>query len=247
MPQGTYRIAGHTFSICSIHEEVQEMCREYACPDPEEFTIRTTEDDIRDEERQSDETRKNEGLPPHKFEDSYLETLAVYRKLSSRLLQENILLFHGSAVAVGGRCYIFTAKSGTGKSTHASLWKKMLGDKAVMVNDDKPLIHIKDGKATVYGTPWNGKHHLGCNIAVPLCGIALLQRSKENSIWPTSVEEALPLLIQQSYLPKHEGAMIPFLALVGQLAQSAPLYSLRCNMEDDAARTAYEGMTNEHI
>lgn len=247
MTQGTFRMAGHTFSICSVYGEVQNLCREYACQDSPEFTIQTTVDDIRDEGRQSDETRRVEGLPPYTFNDSYLETLAVYRKLASRLLQENILLFHGSAVAVDGRCYVFTASSGTGKSTHASLWRKVLGDRAVMVNDDKPLIHIKDGKATVYGTPWNGKHHLGCNIAAPLCGIALLQRGEENSIRPVDIKEALPVLIQQTYLPKQEGLMIHFLELVGQLAQSSPLYSLRCNMEDDAARTAYEGMTNEHI
>lgn len=247
MPQGTFRMADHTFSICSLYGEVQDMCREYACQDSPEFTIQTTVDDIIDEGRQSDETRRIEGLPPYTFNDSYLETLAVYRKLASRLLQENILLFHGSAIAVDGKCYIFTACSGTGKSTHVSLWRKMLGKRAVMVNDDKPLIHIRDGRATVYGTPWNGKHHLSCNKAVPLCGIALLQRGEENTIRPVEVKEALPVLIKQAYLPKQSESMIPFLKLVGQLAQSATLYSLRCNMEDEAARIAYEGMTNGHI
>lgn len=247
MPKGTFCMAGHTFSVISIYEEVQDMCREYACQDSPEFTIHTTVNDIIEEGRQSDETRKTEGLPPHKFDDGYLETLAVYRKLCSRLLQENILLFHGSAIAVDGKCYVFTASSGTGKSTHASLWRKVLGETAMMVNDDKPLIHIQDGKAMVYGTPWNGKHHLGCNVAVPLHGIALLQRDEKNSIRRAEVEEVLPTLIKQSYLPKHEGAMIPFLGLVGQLAQSTSLYLLRCNMEDEAARVAYEGMTNEHI
>ncbi|MCQ2186277.1 MAG: hypothetical protein MJY92_06080 [Bacteroidales bacterium] len=240
-------MAGHTFCICSIYAEVQEMCREYACQSTPEFTIQTTQDDIVDEDRQSDETRLAEGLPPHKFSESYLETLVVYRKLCSRLLQENILLFHGSAIAVDGKCYIFTARSGTGKSTHASLWRKVLGEKAIMVNDDKPLIHIRDGKAMVYGTPWNGKHHLGNNISAPLCGIALLQRDAKNSIRLVGIDEALPMLLEQSYLPKQGGVMLPFIELVGQLAQSAPLYLLRCNMEDDAVKVAYEGMTNEHI
>lgn len=247
MQQGIFLMAGHTFSICSLYEEVLDMCREYASQGAPEFTIQTTEEDILNEGRQSDEARRNEGLPPQIFSDSYLETLAVCRKLASRLLQENILLFHGSAVAVDGRCYIFTARSGTGKSTHASLWRKILGERAVMVNDDKPLIHIRDGKAMVYGTPWNGKHHLSSNIAVPLCGIAVLHRGEKNSIRTADVKEALPTLIKQAYLPKQNGAMIPFLELVGQLAQSTPLYSLQCNMEDNAARTAYEGMTNEHI
>lgn len=247
MPRGTFCIADHTFSIFSIYEQVQDMCREYACQDIPEFSIHTTIDDILYERRQTDETRRIEGLLPCTFKDSYLEVLAVYRKLASRLLQENILLFHGSAIAVDGKCYLFTARSGTGKSTHASLWRKMLGERAVMINDDKPLIHIQNGKATVYGTPWDGKHHLSCNKAVPLCGIAMLQRGEVNNIRPAEVKEALPILIRQAYLPKHSESMIPFLELVGQLALSTSLYSLQCNMEDEAARIAYEGMTNEHI
>jgi serine kinase of HPr protein (carbohydrate metabolism regulator) len=56
-------------------------------------------------------------------------------------------LFHGSAIAVDGVGYLFTAKSGTGKSTHARLWRELLGARAVMVNDDKPLLRVTEGRS----------------------------------------------------------------------------------------------------
>ena len=78
-----------------------------------------------------------------------------------------------------GEAYIFTAVSGTGKSTHAMLWREVFGERVRMINDDKPLIRITpEGKAVVYGTPWDGKHHLSKNSAFPLKAICWLTRAK---------------------------------------------------------------------
>ena len=63
-----------------------------------------------------------------KYSDIYLETMAVYRKIEDKLLDYDTILFHGSAVAVDGVGYLFTAKSGTGKSTHTRLWREMLSE-----------------------------------------------------------------------------------------------------------------------
>lgn len=247
MFQGTYCIASHTFSICSLYEDVQMLCSDYRSADTPEFTITITEEDIHRESVQSDETRRNEGLPPYTFSEGYLETLAVYRKLAERLLSDDILLFHGSAVAVDGQCYIFTAKSGTGKSTHVRLWRKVLGERAVMVNDDKPLIRIKDGVAMVYGTPWDGKHRLSTNMAVPLKAIAVLQRGERNCIAPLGVKEAFPLLLQQTYRPEDRLQLLKAMQLLGKMAENVNLYVLHCNMEEEAAKVAFEGMSHEQI
>lgn len=247
MFQGTYCIASHTFSICSLYQDVQMLCCGYQCDGNPEFTITTTKEDIHRESVLSDETRKNEGLPPYTFSDGYLETLAVYRKLAERLLSDDILLFHGSAVAVDGLCYIFTAKSGTGKSTHVRLWRKVLGERAVMVNDDKPMIRIKDGVAMVYGTPWDGKHRLSSNMAVPLKAIAVLQRGERNSIAPLGVKEAFPMLLQQTYRPEDRLQLLKAMQLLGKMAESVNLYVLHCNMEEEAAKVAFEGMSHEHV
>ena len=158
------------------------------------------------------------------------------------LVQEDVLLMHGAVVAVDGQAYLFTAKSGTGKTTHTRLWLKQFGARAVIVNGDKPLIHITREGATVYGTPWDGKEHLSHNIACPLKAVCILTRSKTNHIVRISPKEALRMLCQQSYRPAQPAALRKTLALIDLLSSSVPLYRLGCNMEPEAALVAYHGM-----
>ena len=171
-----------------------------------------------------------------------LETLAVYRKIADYLLSSDTLLFHGSVIAVDGEGYLFTAKSGTGKSTHTSLWREYFGERAVMINDDKPLLHIADSGVTAYGTPWDGKHRLSTNIAVPLKGICILTRSAKNYIEPVEPHAVYPLIVQQTNRSLSADGMKQTLSLIDQMLNVVPVYRLGCNMNIEAARVAYEGM-----
>ena len=157
------------------------------------------------------------------------------------MLDFNTVLFHGSVVAVDGVGYLFTAKSGTGKSTHTRLWREYFGNRAVMVNDDKPLLHIAD-TVTAYGTPYNGKHRLGTNTSVPLKAICILTRAEDNHIEAITREQAYTMLLQQVYRPADMLKMTKTLELVDRLADSVKLYRLGCNMDISAAKIAYEGM-----
>ena len=152
------------------------------------------------------------------------------------------ILFHDSVVAVDGVGYLFTAKSGTGKSTHTRLWREYFRDHAVMVNDDKPLLHIADSGVIAYGTPYNGKHRLGTNTSVPLKAICILTRAPENHIEPITREQAYTMLLQQFYRPADMLKMAKTLELVDRLADGVKLYRLGCNMDISAAKVAYEGM-----
>lgn len=245
MYSGIYEIAETVFEIQSIHPDVQRLCHDYRSSKAPEPTILTAQEDIDFERRKSAEEDAYEGLALRSFSDGYLETLAVYRKMVSYLLNRNILLFHGSAIAVDGCAYLFTAKSGTGKSTHTRLWRKKFGDRAIMVNDDKPLLKIDNGSVIVYGTPWDGKHRLSTNTSVPLKAICILERSQDNHIEKVTLKEALPMLIQQSYRPKEPQAMVKTLNLIAQLGQSVSLHRLGCNMEPEAANVSYTGMVEK--
>ena len=183
-----------------------------------------------------------EGISTRHFSDSYLEGLAVYRKIAEQMIDFDTVLFHGSVVAVDGIGYLFTAKSGTGKSTHTRLWREYFGERAVMVNDDKPLLHIADSGVVAYGTPYNGKHRLGTNTSVPLKAICILTRSAENHIEPITREQAYTMLLQQVYRPADMLKMAKTLELVDRLAESAKLYRLGCNKDISAAQVAFEGM-----
>lgn len=244
MTEGFYRLADCIIHLESLYDDVHQMCRDYRTDGSPDYCIVTSEDDIRYESVKSDEERRLEGLPEYKFTAGYLETLSVYRKIVTWMMQyRNTFLFHGSVVAVDGEAYIFTAKSGTGKSTHTRLWRKMFGERAVMVNDDKPLLRVNpDGTVTVFGTPWDGKHHLSTNIAVPLKAVCLLERSAENHIEPVSPFDHVAFLMQQMYRGEDGAMTFKALRYFDAFARSCRFYRLGCNMNDDAALVAYKGM-----
>ena len=227
-----YEFAGKTVEVNSLHEAVHRYCAAYRTDAPADFYVTISQEDIEYE-------RAREETPGHA--DAYLEELAVYRKVSEKMPYYDTILFHGSVIAVDGAAYVFTAKSGTGKSTHTALWRRLFGDRAVMVNDDKPLLHIGD-VVTAYGTPYDGKHKLSNKIAVPIKAVCILERAEENSIVKITRSEAYPMLVQQAYRPVDIAAMQKTLSLIDKMADSVELYRLGCNMDPDAARVAYEGM-----
>lgn len=246
MRSGYYSLAGMTVHVTSLYDEVHDMCRDYATePKSDCMEILTSEADIEYESRVSDEERELEGLPPYTFAAPYLETLAVYRKIAEKALEHNVMLLHGSVIAVDGEGYMFTAASGTGKSTHVRLWRELFGDRAVMINDDKPLIDVTEPR--VYGTPWDGKHHLSTNTSVPLKAICILERGRENSIEKLTVEEAASTIIQQSYRPRDMRQMQLMLAQLAVLMGKVAFYRLRCNMDPSAARLSYGVMSGREV
>ena len=212
---------------------------EFDTPDLE-VTVYPT--DILAERQKSDEEAELEGIPKVNYPDSYLETLALYRKIAEGLIDFGIILFHGSTLELDGEAFLFTAKSGTGKSTHTRLWREVYGDRVRMVNDDKPLIAISDESVRVYGTPWNGKHRLGENISAPLAAICILERGKENSITELKPSSEFPKILSQTYRKSDADFMRKTLSLLSKLLSKIRVYKLYCNMNPEAARVAYEGM-----
>ena len=237
-----YRFAGLDVRIESVFDAVHRLCQEYRSDGVPRFSVRTAEGDIaleRDKAAAADLKAGREVVP---WPDDYLETLAIYRKIAERLPDYDALLIHGSCICVDGDGYLFAAKSGTGKSTHARLWRELLGGRAAMVNDDKPMLRMTGNVAVAYGTPWDGKHHLSGNIAAPLKAICFLEQSPENHIREIAPSEALPALLGQVYRPADAAAMARTLNLVDRLAGCVKLYRLGCNMNIEAAQLAYETM-----
>ncbi len=245
MTDFTVKLADIPVRIQAMSPAMRSFLRDYLCGEEAAFSIRMEEADLEKERALDAEYRAEEGLKPASWGREYLESLAIYRKLAERLTEREVLLFHGSAIAVDGEAYLFTAKSGTGKSTHTRLWRELFGERAVMVNDDKPLLRVGQAGVTVYGTPWNGKHHLGGNLSAPLKALCILQRDASNHIEPISAEDAFPMLLQQCYRPETGEGMVRTLDLLERLSRQVKLYRLGCNMEPEAARISYQGMQEE--
>jgi len=239
---GKYKMADKVIEVTSIYERVHDYCKEYETDEQADFSVMTTAEDIVYEKQKTDSEYAYEGLPAPNFSDALLEETSVYRKIAEKMPDYDTIVFHGSVIAVGGQGFLFTAKSGTGKSTHTALWREYLGDKAIMVNDDKPMLKITDSGVIAYGTPYNGKHHLGCNMSVPLKAICIITRGEKNSIIRIDKAEAYAMLLQQVYRPQDPLQMAKTLKLVDKLAENVELYKLACNMNIEAAEVAYNGM-----
>ncbi|MBQ8904460.1 MAG: hypothetical protein IJY73_09310 [Oscillospiraceae bacterium] len=161
------------------------------------------------------------------------------------LLRFGGFMLHSSAVEVDGRAYLFSAPSGTGKSTHTSQWIKLFGDKARIINDDKPAIRFVNGEAHAYGTPWSGKSDLNINTGVPIQGICVLERSPENFIVPLDEGTAVYSILNQTLRPKTADYMDNLLTLLDRVIVTVPVWRMGCNISVEAAETAYKAMSHK--
>lgn len=242
----TVCLAGINVAVTSLFDEVYDFCHDYLTDAPADISVVVTPEDINYEKIVNIRESQIEGIPVIDYSDSYLETLAVYRKIVTKMLDFDTFLMHGAVIAVGDKAWLFTAPSGTGKTTHINLWLNNIPGSYV-VNGDKPLIHIGDD-CTVYGTPWAGKEGMNQNIGVKLCGIVILNRGAENHIEKVPMTQILPVLIQQSYRPKTKEELEKTLSLLSRMGKKIPMYQLYCNMNPEAALTAYNvlnGADNE--
>ena len=156
-------------------------------------------------------------------------------------------MLHSSAVIMDGRAYLFSATSGTGKSTHTELWQKVFGkDRAKILNDDKPAIRITRDGIFACGTPWSGKTDLNINEAVPLAGICFLERSEENWIKRIPGGSAIAKLLNQTIRPIDESEMSTLLTHVDKVLSEVPTYTMGCNISEEAAVMAYKAMSEEN-
>lgn len=242
MRQFTIKLAGLGIRVAARYDATLAFCREYLTEEPARLFLEISPEDLEYERERSLRETTAEGRKGRPFSMEYLETLAVYRKIAEKLPFYDTFLFHGSALSLDGEGYLFAAPSGTGKSTHAGLWRQEFGSRVVMVNDDKPLLKITGSEVTVYGTPWDGKHHLSSNMAVRLKGLCLLERSDTNRIRPVSPREAWPGLMGQTYRPADPEALERTLKLVDGLSKRVELWRLGCTVSAEAARIAADGM-----
>ena len=177
--------------------------------------------------------------------DDDCEYMASGRSFYEQLLSFQGTVLHSSAVVVDGRAYLFSAPSGTGKSTHTQLWLKLFGDRAYILNDDKPALRLVDGIWYAYGSPWSGKHDISVNTRVPLAGIAMIERGVVNEIKPWGGYEVLNALMRQMVRPRDMESQLKLLDILDKLISQVPVWKLRCNMEDQAAIVSYEAMSGE--
>lgn len=145
-------------------------------------------------------------------------------------------LFHSSVVSYQGKAYMFLGHSGTGKSTHSSLWLKYI-EGTELVNDDNPVVRIMDGVARVYGSPWSGKTPCYRNVVYPVGAIVKLDQAPYNEI-----QRQKGIMAYAAIVPSISGKRWDKQLAEGLhetenlLAQMVPVWHLDCLPDEAAAR-----------
>ena len=226
------KLADIVISVDNKYGYIREMCRDYITEETADFSVSVTDEEILHEEN---------GESGEKFPPFYLETLAVYRKIADKMPEYNGFLMHGVLMNVEGRGILLTAESGTGKSTHAALWIRYLGEKCEIINGDKPLIRIMDGTAYAYGTPWCGKEGIHKNARVSLGNICFIERALQNSVSCVEKGEIMQNLLPSIHIP--ENRVIEVLDAIDTMARTVSFCKIKCNMDISAAEIAYNAIT----
>ena len=150
---------------------------------------------------------------------------------------------HASAIALDGVAYLFSADSGTGKSTHTGLWMDCFGqERAQILNDDKPAVLYKSGTFYAFGTPFSGKNDLNTNIGAPVKALCFLERAQDNHIERIDGKQAINRIFTQMIHSADRENMETMLSLLDIFLHKTPVYVLHCNISRQAVLTAYNAM-----
>lgn len=149
------------------------------------------------------------------------------------------LAMHSSVVAKDGWAYMFLGKSGTGKSTHSSLWLKHLED-FHLLNDDNPVLRVKNKEVWVYGSPWSGKTPCYRQERARVGGLVMLEQSPKNKIWKEDVPEALAsLMISCSLMVWDKPSYNLLLETMSDVIGMVGVHHLQCLPDEAAAQLSH--------
>lgn len=229
------RIASLVVRLVGSYEETLDFCREYFTDEEKvDIFVSASPEDV------DGEISRHAGGGPRE----YFEKIYLYRQIAEQLPKFDRFLFHGAAVKVNGRGFIFSAPPGTGKSTHVRLLKEYFGDKVTIINGDKPIIRVEGEAATICPCPWAGKEGWQTKEEAPLSGIVLLRRGEKSSIKRIDPAEYFKDLVLQAYLPEESEMLLKTLELMDRATKNVLFYLLECDISKSAAEASFEMMSS---
>ena len=238
------KIADKVFELFVNFGRTCRICHDFLVDDAPDVYIHCSYEEY-DLEKALYEVEYNKEAPG----DIQLELFSLLHQVADELVNYDTILVHGAAISYKGEAYVFSAPSGTGKTTHIYKWLNKLPN-AFVVNGDKPFVKFTDidSKPIVYGSPWAGKENLYTNTMVPLKAIICMERADCNNIYEIGFEEAFLFILQQTHRPNDEEKMRKTLHLLQRLNGKAKFYLFQCNnFKDDCFDVAYNALVKEQV
>ena len=228
----TIKVAGYNFEIKTHSDFSYRMCIPFITNEEPDFRIELLKKDI-------ENTNGSKANLTEKQKDDIDSFLTLLRRIADILVDFDVLLIHGAAISVDERAYLFTGKSGTGKTTHIFRWLQNRPDLTI-VNGDKPFIRFED-TPMVCGSPWCGKEGLFSNVMKPIKSVIMLERSENNSIRQVSFSEALPILLQSIYYSEDYEKKLKAIKLLKALDGKVNFYIYQMNnLKKDCFKIVYD-------
>lgn len=173
---------------------------------------------------------------------SSLEHLFVLYGLPRSLLRHGSLLLHGAYILTERGAIVFTAPSGTGKTTQAELWKKHRG--SAIINGDRVILSLQEGVAYAHGMVHSGSSPDCENVTAPLLAVVSLSQAKENTLTVLQGMQALRALLRGTYLlPELREDMDALMLLAEQISGAVPVLHLACLPEESAVEALEKQLT----
>lgn len=173
-----------------------------------------------------------------------IEYLISRLNIQGILLSKEVMILHSSFIIHNNQSILFTAPSGTGKSTQASLWEKYKG--AEIINGDRSAIGTRNGEYFAYGLPFCGSSNICKNKEAPLKAIVVLKQAKENSVRRLSKIEAFKILLGQVAINRwNKKDMELAMTLIEELIEKVPVVMLSCRPDKEATDVLNDYLNNE--
>ncbi len=179
-------------------------------------------------------------------DEAYHEFVCIFRHITSSIIKYDGLFVHSAVINMDNDGYMFSGKSGVGKSTHINEWVKYFGkDRVKIINGDKPIIRFFEDGIYAYGNPWCGIEGWSDNSKVKLKSVCFIEQSNENRIRPLKSPEILNKLINQSVIPTNIEDKLKYFELLDKFLKTLDFYELECDISENAVLTAYNKMRGE--
>lgn len=229
-----YFIANLTIEMIPLFDKLRIQSKNYLTDEHKNADFSIVTDDC--------EIRSFHKTYPHlSLEDC--EYILVGSKFYQNLLHYNGMLIHSSAVVKDNEAFLFSAPSGTGKSTHTSFWLKTFSDSYIL-NDDKPALRIIDGKVKACGTPFSGKTNLQKNAVVNLNSIVFIERSDTPWIKRVDSQTSIYQLMNQTVRIPRKEEMSFLLSMIDTIVRTIPIYKMGVTLDDNIAEFSYKAIKN---
>lgn len=173
-----------------------------------------------------------------RWEDRYAATALISMLrivFAQAILPYEAISLHSSVVVNEGRAFLFMGKSGTGKSTHSTLWLRHI-EGTELLNDDNPVVRLVDGKAMAYGSPWSGKTPCYRNENAPVAAMVRLKQGPRNRFEPLEDIAAFGALLPGCSVLRQDGRLHDMLCMtLTALIETVCVGGMECLPDKEAA------------